>query len=96
MNAVALGLLAVLVGWTDTKIRSLFRARAYLHFLEDVDDPTPLSAIFWLCYPNTPIRRSSAHQQSTTCPIHSDRRSRLIYPEWQAGLVLPPRETTQV
>ena len=40
MNAVALGHLAVVVGWTEDKLRARFRARAYLHFLESVDKPT--------------------------------------------------------
>jgi hypothetical protein len=42
MNAVALGHLAILVGWTEEKVSALFRARAYLHFLEDVSKPTLL------------------------------------------------------
>jgi hypothetical protein len=43
VNAVALGYLAVLIGWTDKKVRNLFRARSYLHFLEQADKPTLLA-----------------------------------------------------
>lgn len=42
MNAVALGHLGLAVGWTADKVRAMFRARAYLHFLEAVDKPTLL------------------------------------------------------
>jgi hypothetical protein len=31
-----------LVGWTDEKVRALFRVRSYLYFLESVDKPTLL------------------------------------------------------
>lgn len=42
MNAVALGHLGIVIGWTEEKLRATFRARAYLHFLEAVDKPTML------------------------------------------------------
>jgi hypothetical protein len=42
INAVSLGYLGVLIGWTDEKVKALFRARSYLYFLESVDKPTLL------------------------------------------------------
>jgi hypothetical protein len=42
MNAVSLGHLGIAIGWSDEKVRAMFRARAYLHFLESVDKPTLL------------------------------------------------------
>jgi hypothetical protein len=42
INAAALGHLGLLIGWTDEKVRAMFRARSYLHFLESVGKPTIL------------------------------------------------------
>jgi len=39
VNATALGHLGILIGWTADKVRALFRARKYLHFLTRVGKP---------------------------------------------------------
>jgi hypothetical protein len=40
INAVSLGHLGVAIGWNEGKVHAMFRARAYLYFLESVDKPT--------------------------------------------------------
>ena len=40
LNAVALGHLGIIIGWTEDKVRAMFRARNYLRFLERVEKPT--------------------------------------------------------
>jgi hypothetical protein len=40
LNAVALGHLGIIIGWTEDKVRAMFRARNYLQFLERVEKPT--------------------------------------------------------
>lgn len=39
VNATALGHLGIVIGWTDDKVRALFRARKYLQFLRRVGKP---------------------------------------------------------
>ena len=40
LNAAALGHLGVVIGWTDEKVRAMFRVRQYLRYLGDARKPT--------------------------------------------------------
>jgi hypothetical protein len=39
INAAALGHIGIVIGWTEDKVKAVFRARRYLHFLKRVDKP---------------------------------------------------------
>jgi hypothetical protein len=40
INAAALGHIGLLIGWSEEKVRAMFRTRGYLHFLRSVDKPS--------------------------------------------------------
>jgi hypothetical protein len=40
LNAIALGRIGILIGWTSDKVRALVKARTYLRYLAGVNKPT--------------------------------------------------------